>query len=127
MRTIETTVYTIDEHPNPEKCFDWIRHNWHELNSHSVDEVADSINALSEAIGGTVDYSISAVPDRVEFIRFRDYDRQKLEALDADDLPLTGVCWDADLIEGLLDENPENVLRSLHADTEYAYSDEGLA
>ena len=23
MRIIETKVYTIDEHPNPDLCFDW--------------------------------------------------------------------------------------------------------
>ena len=35
MRTIETKVYTIDEHPSKDKCFVWIRDNWHDLNQHS--------------------------------------------------------------------------------------------
>ena len=32
MRTIELKVYTINEHPNKDKCFDWIRNNWYDLN-----------------------------------------------------------------------------------------------
>ena len=27
MRIIETKVYTISEHPNKEKCYEWIRNN----------------------------------------------------------------------------------------------------
>jgi hypothetical protein len=27
--TIKT--YTIDDHPQPERVFNWIRHNWHDL------------------------------------------------------------------------------------------------
>jgi len=58
MRTIETKIYTIDEHPNQEKCFEWIRDNWHDLNDHSVHEVVDSLKALQKVIGGdlTIQY-----------------------------------------------------------------------
>lgn len=126
MRTITTTVYKIDEHPNKKKCFEWIRGNWHHLNDHSVDEVIESIKALGKEIGGTFNYCISAAPDRGEFIRFDGCDKDALNALNADDLPLTGVCWDASLIEGLRGGNPEKVLADLHNDTEYQYSDEGL-
>ena len=126
MRTIETKVYTIDEHPSKDKCFEWIRDNWHDLNQHSVDEVIDSLKALQAIIGGEFDYSISQVPDRGERIAFTDYDRDALCRLSADDCPLTGVCWDIDIIKGLRTGNPSLVLESLHADTEYQYSDEGL-
>ena len=68
MRTIEIKVYTIDEHPDKEKCFEWIRNNLHDLNQHSIDEIVESIRALSEIIGGTYDYSISQVSDRGEHI-----------------------------------------------------------
>ena len=37
MKIIETKVYTIEEHPNKEKCFEWIRNNWYDLNQYSVD------------------------------------------------------------------------------------------
>lgn len=126
MRTIETTVYTINDHPDPDKCFDWIRSNWHDLNFHSAAEVADSVRALSDAIGGTVDYKISSVASQGEFIRYRDYSYEDLEALDADSCPLTGVFWDRVIIKGLIAGDPERVLDYLHEDTEYVYSDEGL-
>lgn len=126
MRIIEKKVYTINEHPNKEKCYEWIRENWHRLNQHSVEEVIDSIKSLSAKIGGTFDYSISQVPDRGERITFKDYDHEELCRLSADDCPLTGVCWDVDLIIGLRNGNPNEVLDSLHSDTEYVYSDDGL-
>ena len=126
MRIIETKVYTIEEHPNKEKCFEWIRNNWHDLNQHSVEDIISSIKSLSNKIGGTFDYSISHVPDRGEHITFKDYDHEALCRLSADNCPLTGVCWDIDLIIGLRNGNPNKVLAYLHTDTEHQYSDEGL-
>ena len=128
MRVIETKVYTIEEHPNKDLCYEWIRDNWHDINSHSVDEVIDSLKALQNEIGGKLDYSISSVPDRGEFIKFTDYDKQALISCSkvADELPLTGMCWDYDVIKGLRENNPTQVLGTLHQDTEYCYSDEGL-
>ena len=126
MRIIETKIFTIDEHPNPDKCYDWMRNNLHDLNDWGVHELIESIKALSEKIGGSFDYSISAVPDRGEYIKFKDYDKEKLKALNSDNCPLTGVCWDVDLINGLKDDEPSRILNTLHEDTEYIYSDEGL-
>lgn len=126
MRVIETKVYKIAEHPNKQLCYEWIRENKHDLNQHSVDEVIDSLEALKEKIGGNLNYSISSVPDRGEFIRFTDYDKEALCRLSADDCPLTGVCWDLDLIVGLRNGNPNKVLKYLHIDTEYRYSNDGL-
>ncbi len=126
MRIIETKVYTIDEHPNKSLCFDWIRNHWHDLNDHSVQEVKDSIEALSEAIGGTNDYSFGSVPMRGEFVAFKDYDKEILMKLDADFLPITG-CWtDYRIIKSLQDNEPSSALTDLHDDTEYLYSDAGL-
>lgn len=126
MRIIETKVYTIDEHPNRDLCYEWIRDNWHDLNQHSVEEVIDSIKALQKEIGGEFDYSISQVPDRGEHVTFINYDRDALCRLSADDLPLTGVCWDYQVIVGVREFNAERVLKSLHDDTDYVYSDAGL-
>ena len=126
MRIITTQVFLIKEHPNREKCYEWIRSNWHDLNQHSVDELTDSIKALSEVIGGTYDYSISQSPCRGEHITFKGYDQAILDNLDAESDPLTGVFWDCILIEGLREGNPSKVLDNLHDDTEYIYSDEGL-
>ena len=116
----------INDHPNQELCFDWIRNNWHDINQHSVDELVQSIKALSKEIGGTYDYSICQVPARGEHITFKDYSQEDLCRLSADDCPLTGVCWDADLIVGLREGNPSKVLDAIHTDTEYQYSTEAL-
>jgi len=126
MRIIETKVYHINEHPNKEKCFEWIRDNWHDLNQHSVDEIIKGIKALSDKIGGSFDYSISQYPDKGDHITFKDYDHEVLCRISAEDCPLTGYCWDIDLIQGLRTNNTSMVLDSLHSDTEYIYSDEGL-
>lgn len=126
MRTVEIKIYTISDHPNKEKCFDWIRENWHDLNIHSVCEVVQSINALNKIIGGTCEYSVGQFPDRDEHIMFTNYDQDILSNLNADDCPLTGVCWDIDLIKGLQEGNTSKVLESLHEDSEYTYSNEGL-
>ena len=126
MRTITKKVYTIDEHPNPEKCFEWIRNNWHDLNNHSVDEFIDSLKALQQVIGGKLDYRISAVPDRGEFITLKGYDKKALKEIKCHECSLTGVCWDYDIIEAFQNSSPNSALHSLHKDTEYIYSDEGL-
>ena len=126
MRVIETKVYEFSEHPNKELCFDWIRNNWHDLNEHSIDEIVDSIKALRDKIGGTIDWQICLIPDRGEYIKFTDFDEKELEKLNADDFPLTGVCWDYSLIKSLKDGNPDQVLDDLHSETDYVYSDEGL-
>ena len=126
MRVIETKIYTISEHPNKEKCFEWIRNNWHDLNQHSIDEIIESIKKLSEVIGGSYDFSISQSLDIGEHITFKDYDHEELCRLSAEDCPLTGVCWDIDLIVGLRERNSNKVLKSLHEDTGYKYSNVGL-
>jgi len=126
MRTVETKIYTISDHPNKTVCLDWIRNNWHDLNQHSVCEIINSLNKLKEKIGGVLDYSISQVPDRGEYITFKDYDHKALLKLNKDDLPLTGVCWDYEVIVGFRTGSPTLVLKALHSNTEYIYSDEGL-
>ncbi len=126
MRIIETVVYTIEEHPNKEKCYEWIRDHWFDLYEHNVNELIESIVELSAVIGGTNSYNISLSPDRGEYIRFSDYDEQKLAELNADEYPLTGVCYDMDLIVGLRNDTLNEVLDSLHEGMEYLYSDQGL-
>jgi hypothetical protein len=126
MRVIETKVYKIDEHPNKEKCFEWIRNNWHDLNEDSLYDVFASLNALSKLIGGKVDYSISTVPARGEYITFKEYDKSILKGIKYEDCPLTGLCWDYNVIKGLQEGDSELVLRELHEDTEHQYSDEAL-
>ena len=126
MRTIIKTVYTIDEHPNKDNVYRWIRDNWHDLNDISVSEFKDSLIELQKQIGGKLGFSISAVPDRGETITLIGYDKKALNLLDESDCPLTGVTWDIDIIKALKNGNIKQSLNSLHNDTEWIYSDEGL-
>jgi len=126
MRVLKTKVYTIEEHPNDELCFDWIRDNWHDLNQPSVDEFIESLKALQKQIGGKLDYSIGQLSCRGEYIRLHGYDRDILMDL-PDDSELTGISWDYDIIRSLKNYgNFEYALDALHLDSEYVYSDEGL-
>jgi hypothetical protein len=127
MRTIETKIFTIDDHPNEEKCFDYIRENIFDLNEHSLMDAIESIKMLTNFIGGKNDYSISQSPCRGEYVKFTDYDKESLMELDADECPLTGVWTDAELIESMQKYgNADGLINAIHDDTEYIYSDEGL-
>jgi len=119
-------VYTIDQHPNKEAVFEWIRSNWHDLGQFAVDDFSESLKALEQAIDGDLDYAISISPDRGEFITMTDYDVKKLNALKADELPLTSVVYDVYVIQALKEGDIENALSFLHDEGEYIYSDEGL-
>jgi len=119
--------YTIDEHPNPESVYSWIRDNWHDLAQHVVDEYIDALKALADHCQGRLDYCISAVPDRGEYIRLTEYSKARLDELNADDCPLTGCYIDCVVIEGLRKgELEQATLASIHSETEYIYSDDGL-
>jgi len=140
-RTIETTVYTIESHPDPEKVFEWIRDNWHDLGDFCVQEMVESLQAFSDHISATLDYSISIVPDRGEYIRFRcDCDLVDVKkSLDLyGDCPFTGVFYDETILDAFRDCDSDDslddvlrdveyrVLKDLHNEGEYIYSDEGL-
>jgi hypothetical protein len=126
MRTETINIYKIDEHPDKDKCFEWIRENEHHLGDFEIDELVCSIKRLSEVIGGTVDWSISHGPDRGEHITFKDYDEELLAGLVADDCPLTGCFWDIELIVALRDKDMGVVLDTLHKSIDYLYTDEAL-
>jgi len=126
MRIESRIVYELAEHPHKELCFEWVRDNWHDLNQHSISDLIKSLRALCKKVGGTFDYSIGANPCQGEFIAFNGYDKSILAELKKDDLPLTGVCWDFDVIEGLRKNDFTEVFEALHQETEYRYSDEGL-
>jgi hypothetical protein len=118
-------AYTIDQHPNKEAVFQWIRDNWHDLGDFAVDDFIESLKALADAIDGKLDYSIGIFPDRGEFIRITDFNQQKLDDLSGLD-SLTGVCYDQWVILSMKDEEIELALSFLHDEGEYIYSDEGL-
>ena len=141
MKTIN--VYQINEHPEPSKVYGWIRSNWYDLNSHSVNEVVASCAALAQHLGLTLDYSICAVPDQGEYIKFKNASGTVLthgvnDSLLQGNCALTGVCWDEDLLDAfhqaddddelsdVLENASQKVLTTLHGDTDHQYSDEGL-
>lgn len=127
MRTITINIYTIDEHPDKEKCFEWIRNNEYFHGDFEVDELMRTLNKLSKAIGGTVDWSISHAPfGPGEHITFKDYDEELLAELDADKCPLTGCFWDVEVIEALRNDDMGKVLDTLHEAIEGIYSEAWL-
>lgn len=131
MKTHTLKLYQYDELSDKakEKACEYVRNNQHDLGDYVIDEMIDSLKALQKEIGGDLDYSISIVPDRGEFVRLTAYDKEALKELakKKDDCPLTGVCYDIDIIEGILsDELEYKVLKVLHDEGEYIYSDEGI-
>jgi hypothetical protein len=129
MRQEIINIYTIEDHPNKELCFEWIRNNWHDLGEHCIEDMKASLRALNSAIDGTLDFSICIVPDQGEFVKITDYDKDAFCELvnKREECPLTGMCYDQDVIQGLNDGDlGQAVLSSLHAEGNHIYSDEGL-
>ena len=133
MRQITHTyrVYGIYEHPNKERCFNWIRDNVHDLNQHDVDEMVASLKALQARVGGSLDYCVGQFPDRGEYIRFTDYDKDALaelydEVVPGEHLILTGTFWDFDVVRRVYRNDMKGLLNTIHKQSEYVYSDEGI-
>lgn len=131
MRVKQIELFTFEELDDDAKetARDYARDNWHDLAQHYVDDMIASLTALQKEVGGKLDYSLSVVPDRGEFCELKDFNEEKLKELvkKKDDCPLTGVCYDIDIIEALANgELSSAVLKTLHAEGEYTYSDKGL-
>ena len=126
MRTETISIYKIDEHPDREKCFEWIRNNDFDIGGGEIDELVCSLKKLSEVIDGTVDWCLSHYPDRGEHITFKDYDKDLLFTLNEEKCPLTGFYWDIVVIEALRAEKMSKIFNALHKQIEYLYSDEAL-
>ena len=126
-KDITETVYTIDDHPDREAVYGWVRDNWHDLGDYNVYEMVDSLKALADHVGGILDYSIGLLPSRGEFVQITGGNRGSLEGLIAQDCPLTGGCYDYEVIEGYIGNNLEaKVLDAMHNEGEYVYSNEGI-
>lgn len=140
----ETKVWSIGEHPNTEKVFDWIRNNWHDLAEHEVEDMVCTIRAFAKFIGAKPDWSLSACGHRGEYVRF-DIKNETQVASDIftkDELsggcPFTGVCTDEVILDAFRAACPEEllidvlrdvesrILKFLHDAGEYIYSDAGL-
>lgn len=115
---------------------------WHF--EHSLQERIETLEAFASRLGGKLDYSISCVPDRGEYIEientiydegardiFQDRVREFIE--DEKDCPLTGVCYDEDLRDSLKKYYPDfqcisyalkDYLNAIHKEYEYTLSHE---
>lgn len=142
----EYKVYTIESHPNPELCFEWIRDNWYDLGDSSIQDSIESLEAFSSHIGAKLDYSISIVPDRGEYVRFEfSGELPSLGDITIDldlsgNCPFTGVCYDETILDAfresandasatlndVLRDVEYRMLKTLHDEGDYIYSDEGL-
>ncbi len=127
MRILRTKLYTIDEHPNKVKCFDWMRDNMHDLNSCDVDELILGIKAFTKEFGGTHDYAIGQFPMRGEFISITGYDKEAFEKATAMIGVLNCSQWAYELVKVMKETGyPSGVLKLIHQASEDVYSDEGL-
>ncbi len=122
--TIKT--YTIDDHPEPERVFDWIRNNWHDLGQFECEEFVACFEALAKKLDSRYDYNVSIFPDRGEYL-ILDIDYDNLPDLGKpEDYPITGFHYDYAFLVALNEGNINNALDALHEQGEGIYSDEGL-
>lgn len=72
-----------------------------------MEERIDSLKGLATFLKGELDYSLSPVPDRGEFIKIKpigdgyELNFEALKEIADEDCPFTGVCYDDDLLDGL--------------------------
>ena len=103
--TKEFNIYTFNDAPKEvkEKIIEMFRACPYHY-QHHMDERIKTLKKLAEVLDGDLDYSLSCVPDRGEFIKIRPkYDELNFQALleSKDDCPLTGVCYDDDILDCL--------------------------
>lgn len=85
---------------------DHVANHW-DMYEHCMNDRLDTLKAIASLLDANLDYSLSCVPDRGEFIKFSPkYDELNFDALwEAIDIekecPLTGVCYDHDIIDHL--------------------------
>lgn len=108
MRTVTESfkVYKYDTAPDEvkEKIREYIVNNW-ELYEHCMDERIATLKGLAKELSCVLDYSLSCVPSRGEFIKLipkhDDIDLNiELQALSKNEksCPFTGVCYDDDIL-----------------------------
>ena len=149
------TTYTIEDHPDPDQAYQWIRENWHDLGQYVLSEAVESLKVFFDHFSlSRTDYSISLLGDRGEHItgyvpdelenlsgnRLRTYLVNNFPEIDKD-CPFTGVCYDDFLLQPMRDhiKKPTHIdyqeliedcfyslLKSIHSEGGYIYSDEGL-
>lgn len=110
MREENTTlkIYTYSELNDEAKekvLSDLLEHNI--LYEHCMTERMDTLKAFAELLNARLDYSIGMFPDRGEYIKLTplsendkfDFSELKTILKEKKDCPLTGVCYDHDLLD----------------------------
>jgi hypothetical protein len=113
MRTIILNVYTIDDHPNKDKVYSWIKNNWFDLADYVVSDYVDSINALAELMMAKATYSISQYQCSSNYFAFSNIDYDFVKSLKKESYPLTGVHTDEDVIEAVLNLNHKEIFKKI--------------
>jgi len=114
MRTVSKTVtvtetFEVYTYENaPEEVKEKIRQGFEDdidHYEHCMSERIDTLKALAETIKGELDYSISCVPDRGEYIKIKplyehlDFtELERLSEVEVQSCYLTGVCYDQDIM-----------------------------
>lgn len=107
---------------------------------HILQERIETLKALAKVLNGNLDYSISCVPDRGEYIRIKplnewnlDFDELLKVIKSNEDCPLTGVCYDHDILDLLSKDGIstdslkmalDNYLDSIHSEYESMLEDD---
>lgn len=134
--TIVKTYLTYDELTEEQKEeaieLNFAQDFWHF--EHNLQERIDTLKAFAKYVGGTLDYSISCVPDRGEFIKVRDINLDALKKFlrDESDCFLTGVCYDEDLKDAIkknstMSDAFSEYLSAIHKEYEYTLSHEYIS
>ena len=100
---------------------------------HSTQERIETLKGVAKFINGKLDYTISFDFLRGNYIKITEFDNALLRDLmnSEESCPLTGVCYDDDIIELLkkgisLQETLENYLKSIHDEYEEMLKDDSL-
>jgi len=111
------TTYTINDHPDKDAVYEYIRGNWDDLGQHYIEEAVDCLKSFAKYFDADLDYAVSLFPDRGEFIslklnilsyntdiselsgnRLRTYLVNNYTKID-ECCPFTGVCYDETLLD----------------------------
>ena len=116
--TEKFNVYKYQDAPEniQENIRDYIIQNW-DIYDHCLDERLAVLRKVAELLNAELDYCLSCIPDRGEFISFKpNYSTLEYQNLwevinQEKECPLTGCCYDHDFLDHL---------------TKYTMSDAGL-
>ena len=156
LRTEHTVVtYTLDDHPDPQACIDWVRHNWHDMYSWGEENVA-ALRAFCQHFDlNNMDYNVSICShsyacasvwlddDGEDVVGLLLYQHLLSVGVPEGDCPFTGYYIDDVLLrpirdfmakpqlllvtfQQLVDECLSAWVSAYIADWEYAYSDEAI-